>query len=92
MSLGLTFVTGQWINEPQQMVVNAGGMIGGGLVNYQCPSGYYLKGSDCRNVLCDTGPINTPRPIIPPVPQNCVVTPTVITKQELNCQPGSYLQ
>lgn len=107
MSLGLTYaddagvswvssgsstpiVTGQWTGEAQQMIVTGGGSIGGGLVKYQCPSGYSLRGSQCYNVLCDTGPRPTPRPI---VPQNCIITPTVVTKQEvINCPPGSYVQ
>lgn len=72
----------------------SGGVVGGGsVVNYQCPAGFTLQGSQCYNQLCNTATVAPPTIIVPqPQPlltstasmQHCIVTPTPIVPEPPN--------
>lgn len=85
---------GQWTETVTTNVVGNGGAFGGGRVQYQCPAGFTLIGSQCKNLdpRCNINPIIPVTPAPPVIPRYCTVTPTVINQPLVQCPSGSYLQ
>lgn len=77
----------------------SGGIVSGGgaTVQYTCPTGYSLRGTQCYNELCNTFSTVTPSPpkiIVPQQPMlNCIIQATATQQyvEEIRCPANSVL-